>query len=108
MRKLKDLVLGLALMLAGLSTIVSCSDDDGIWTKVSWQGENVYITELVNEPIGARKELYVRGSSFNTTGNDVDIYKDADAKDYKWNAPGYNGSHDYSLVKIFDKIWMRG
>lgn len=75
--------------------------------KVSWQGENVYITELVNEPIGARKELYVRGSSFNTTGNGVDIYEDADAKDYKWNAPGYNGSHYYSLVKIFDKIWMR-
>lgn len=28
MKKLKDLVLGVALMLAGLSTIVSCSDDD--------------------------------------------------------------------------------
>ncbi len=73
--------------------------------KVCWEGTSLSVTECSDEPIGAKKELYVRGSSF-TTSND-DNHVESTTSDYTMAAPGKDGTYNYPLVKIFNQIWMR-
>ena len=80
-------------------------DDKHKPAKVCWDGANLSVVECNDQPIGRKKELYIRGASF--TDNSGDETVTSTVSDYKWSAPGYNGSYDYSLVKIFNKIWMR-
>lgn len=80
-------------------------DDKHKPAKVCWDGANLSVVECNDQPIGRKKELYIRGASF--TDNSSDETVTSTVSDYKWSAPGYNGSYDYSLVKIFNKIWMR-
>ncbi len=75
--------------------------------KVCWEGASVSITESREDSVvGAKTELYVRGSSFTSNrSNDETI--ESTATDFKWSGPGYNESYNYPLVKIFNKIWLR-
>lgn len=73
--------------------------------KVCWDGGSLSVTECKGQPIGRKKELYLRGANFMDASTDEQV--EGNISEYKWSAPGYNASYQYSLVKIFDKIWMR-
>lgn len=79
--------------------------------KVCWSKDGLKINSLQDKPMGAITELYVRGSNFFDSSNDSIIHAletvKATLKPATAAAPGENGSYDYALVKIFDKIWMR-
>lgn len=79
--------------------------------KVSWSKEGLSVVSLEDQPMGAISELYVRGSNFFDSHNDSIVHAletvDATIQPVKAAAPGDNGSYNYALVKIFDKIWMR-
>ncbi|PWL59503.1 MAG: hypothetical protein DBY35_09370 [Bacteroidales bacterium] len=74
--------------------------------KVCWDGMSLSVVECKDQPIGKKKELYIRGAAFMDS-NKGDEQLESTVSEYKWSAPGYNGSYKYSLVKIFNKIWMR-
>lgn len=74
--------------------------------KVCWDGSSLSVVECSSQPIGKKKELYIRGASFMDSSSDEKKIEST-VSEYKWSAPGYNGPYQYSLVKIFDKIWMR-
>jgi uncharacterized protein (TIGR02145 family) len=73
--------------------------------KVCWDGTTLNITTYKDEPNGARTELYLRGSSFSSSSDDKTVK--GTVSDYTMAAPGWNGSYNYPLVKIFNQIWMR-
>ncbi len=73
--------------------------------KVCWEGTSLSVTECSDEPIGAKTELYVRGSSFTTSSSDDTV--ESTTSDYTMAAPGRDGAYNYPLVKIFNQIWMR-
>ena len=79
--------------------------------KVCWSKEGLSVVSLVNEPMGAITELYVRGSNFFNNTNDSIIHAletvDATVQPYTVRAPGRGGATDYPAVKIFNQIWMR-
>lgn len=72
--------------------------------KVCWEGANVTILEDNSLPIRLNL-LFIRGSEI--TGVKSDKYYGGRASEYRWTGPGYNSNHDYGLVKILDKIWLR-
>ena len=80
--------------------------------KVCWSADGLSVVSLVNEPMGAIKELYVRGSSFFDSSNDSIVHAletvDATIQPYTISASGRAGAmYAYPLVKIFNQIWMR-
>ncbi|MCR5850808.1 MAG: hypothetical protein K6G92_08875 [Bacteroidaceae bacterium] len=79
--------------------------------KVCWSKDGLSVVSLVNEPMGAITELYVRGSNFFNNNNDSIIHAletvDATLQPYIISAPGRDNLHDYPVVKIFNQIWMR-
>ena len=79
--------------------------------KVSWSKEGLSVVSLNDQPMGAISELYVRGSNFFDSHNDSIVNAletvDATVKAYTVSAPGKDKAHDYSVVKIFNQIWMR-
>ena len=79
--------------------------------KVSWSSTGVLVESLDGQPMGAITELYMRGSNFFDSSNDSIVEAlgtvDATIQPYTVSAQGQNGERDYSVVKIFNLIWMR-
>lgn len=79
--------------------------------KVCWSKEGLSVVSLVDQPMGAISELYVRGSNFFDSHNDSIVHAletvDATVQAYTVSAPGRYEAHDYPVVKIFNQIWMR-
>lgn len=73
--------------------------------KVCWDGTTLDVTTYKDEPVGAKTELYLRGSSFSSSSNDKIV--ETTVSDCTMAAPGRNAYYNYPLVKIFNQIWMR-
>lgn len=73
--------------------------------RVCWEGDKLTVSEYTGEEKGEMTHLYARGSSFSTSSTDE--ISEGRIMDETISAPGYKAPHDYPVVKIFDKIWMR-
>ena len=73
--------------------------------KVCWQGENLTVTECPEDSIGAKMTLYLRGSDVSAVC--YDNYVKGTIEDATVAAQGIDGIYNYSIVKIFNQIWMR-
>ena len=73
--------------------------------KVSWQGDNLVVTDNPDDSIGARKTLYLKGTNVSAKCYTEPVK--GLIEDVKISAQGRNGVYNYPVVKIFNKIWMR-
>ena len=71
--------------------------------RISWDGTNVAVYEYGDLDFGAVNKLYLRGASISPELVDGTEAKTGSVKDEYLNAY----SHNYNLVKIFNKIWIR-
>lgn len=79
--------------------------------KVCWAKDGLSVVSLQDQPMGAIKELYVRGSSFFDRSNEELVRAmetvDATIQPYTVSGPGKGKELKYAVVKIFNQLWMR-
>ncbi len=73
--------------------------------KVSWQGNNLIVTDCPDDSIGARMTLYLKGANVSAKCYTTPI--NGTVEDATISAPGNEGQYNYPLVKIFNNIWTR-
>lgn len=73
--------------------------------RVCWQGDNLIVTECHEDSIGEKTTLYLRGSDVSSIC--YDNYVDGTIEDA--TIVGYISIlvHNYPIVKIFNRIWIR-
>ena len=84
---------------------VCCTDDD------------IIITEIVDEPVGVKNDLYLRGTSFYTEKKDSAVLKSASIAETTREPAYMKGigrdlnkgeiTMRYAMAKIFGRIWLR-
>lgn len=83
--------------------------------RVCWSGDNLIVTELDSKaPLVAAKDIYIRGSQFSNhlTSSDFPIVNGS-IQDFVFVDKSHDPtsmqkvSHNYSLVKIFTRLWTR-
>jgi len=80
-------------------------DDGHAPAKVSWQGNNLTVTECADDSIGAKMTLYLKGSSVSAKCYTKPVK--GIIEDVTISAQGKDEVYDYPIVKIFNQIWMR-
>lgn len=83
--------------------------------RVCWTGSSVTVTELDSKaPLIATKDIYIRGSQFSNTIASPEVQTvNGKVEDMVLADRAYDASkravvdHNYSLVKIFTRIWTR-
>lgn len=73
--------------------------------KVCLNDSKITVTECADEAIGAKDTIYLKGTG--VSGVTYENAIPATVEDATVAAPGENGTYNYPIVKIFDKIWMR-
>lgn len=89
-------------------------DDTHKPARVAWNGTDTNISEYPELNFGNATKLYLRGASITTTPAEGVEVKQGSLEDefltglfYSGSETASNESYQYSIVKVFDKIWTR-